>query len=65
MSMTEKEVKDSIIHKCWYHKVDDIMGYNLSPDFMDMLRWGYGKIFTKIMTRKHTHFSRGSMSMIL
>lgn len=46
--MTETEVKDSIIYSGWYHKVDDIMGYNLSPNFMDMLRCGYGKIFTPI-----------------
>ena len=44
--MDYKEVENSFIHKSWYLKQDEIMNYNLSPVFMDMVRWGFGKLFT-------------------
>ena len=32
--MDYKEVENSFIHKSWYLKQDEIMNYNLSPDFI-------------------------------
>lgn len=48
--MTQKEVADSFIYNRWYYKKDkslnEIDEYDLSIEFMDMFRWGFGEIFT-------------------
>lgn len=47
--MTQKEVADSFIYNCWYHKKEKSFNetdeYDLSIEFMDMFRWGFGEIF--------------------
>ena len=48
--MTQKEVEDSFIYKRWYYKKETSLTetdeYNLSVEYMDMTRWGFGEFFT-------------------
>lgn len=45
--MTYKEVTNNFIYHKWYDKHNETIDfYTLSPEFTDMVRWGFGKIFT-------------------
>lgn len=48
--MIKQEVNNSFIYKGWYSKEENNSNnydiYNLSVEYYDMIRWGYGKIFT-------------------
>ena len=45
--MTQEEVTNNFVYHKWYDKHhENIDFYTLSPEFTDMVRWGFGKIFT-------------------